>query len=234
MALGLFPSLATVRVRKLVPQPSASGLWAWGASINNLLNIMKKILYVLVGGLIALTGFAAYIVQANPSFFVYGQNTAVATSTVVYMTPGTATTTLIQPTVTNGNPTVMNTATFLVQFTGSSTASNINIEFEYATAFSGTNCQTTPASCDWYKDGLYGANGVISTTTTPVGLGTRNVYNLPFSTTPLAGQSGTATRTNKILNVQTPAQYVRAVITMPAGSANGAIWAEWLPLKQQY
>jgi hypothetical protein len=158
------------------------------------------------------------------------------TDVLVLFSPagGTATTTLVQPAYQNGNSSGLNSATLLVQYTGSSTLSVLNIAFEYASASSGVNCQINPNACDWYKDTLFGAGSPISTSTSanPIGLNTPNSYTLTFSSSTLAGAAGISSRTTRILNVQTPAQYVRAVITMPVGSFPGALWAEWLPVKQ--
>lgn len=180
--------------------------------------------------------FAAVLtVQANPSFFVNGSATSsVSTSTLTYMTAGAATTTLIQPFYVSGNTNNINSATLLVQFTGSSTASSLKIEFEYADNTSGTNCETAPTTCDWYRDDLLGTGlGVVGTTSQVMNLNLTNSVFFSFSSTSLQGSSALASRTNKIINVQTPSQYVRAVITMPAGSLNGAVWAKWLPVKEQ-
>lgn len=196
-----------------------------------------KAKYISTGAVLTLmfvTAFALFTVaKANPSFFIIGQATAAATSTVTFMTAGTATTTLYQPAYNNGNSMGINSATLKVQFTGSSTASSLNIAFEYADDSSGTNCVTTPASCDWYKDSLFGSGAVVSTTTSAVGIGTTNVYSLPFSSSTLSGAGGISSRTNRLINVQTPAQYVRAVITMPVGSLNGAVWAQFIPSKER-
>lgn len=193
-----------------------------------------KLPMVLLSGLIFITALMIFsVAKANPSFFIVGQATASATTTVAFMTAGTATTTLYQPSNNNGNTTGINAATLLVQFTGSSTASSIQIAFEYANNDAGVDCSVTPAACDWYRDSLYGAAGVISTTTPSVGLGPTNIYTLPFASTSVGGSGLLSTRTNRIINVQTPAQYVRAVITMPVGSLSGAVWAKFLPVKER-
>lgn len=196
---------------------------------------MKKISFLIALCLaVFATAFTLFrVAKANPSFFIGGQATASATTTLTYMTPGTATTTLPQPATNSGNATGINTATLLVQFTGSSTASTINIAFEYANSDSGVDCSVTQSACDWYRDSLMGYNAVVSTTTNTVSLGPTNVYSLPFASTSVGGAGGISSRTTRIINVQTPAQYVRAVITMPAGSLNGAVYAKFLPVKER-
>lgn len=196
-----------------------------------------KVRYISFGLILAAiiaTAFGVfYTVRANPSFFIEGNATAVATSTLTFITPGLATTTLTQQAYVAGNPTGINAATLLVQLTGSSTLSVINIAFEYADATSGTNCQATPASCDWYRDSLIGSEtGIISTSTNTINASQTNSYSLTFASTSVGGAGGANSRTTRILNVQTPSQYVRAIITVPIGALNGAVWAKWLPVKQ--
>ena len=196
-----------------------------------------KVRYISLGlvlaAIIAIAFGVFYTVRANPSFFIEGNATAVATSTLTFITPGLATTTLTQQAYVAGNPTGINAATLLVQLTGSSTLSIINIAFEYADATSGTNCQTTPASCDWYRDSLIGSEtGIISTSTNTINASQTNSYSLTFASTSPGGAGGANSRTTRILNVQTPSQYVRAIITVPIGALNSAVWAKWLPVKQ--
>lgn len=197
--------------------------------------IQKKLLAVLVS--LAIIAVATLLLVpkagANPSFFIVGQATATATTTLTFMTAGTATTTVVQTATNNGNTMGLNAATLLVQFTGSSTASSLNLTFEYANSDAGVDCSVTPTACDWYKDGLLGAAAVVSTTTQALNLGTVANYTLPFASTTVGGLIGIATRTTRIINVQTPAQYVRAVFTLPIGSLNGGLYAKFLPTKER-
>jgi len=180
---------------------------------------LKLTAAAVAGAFIALAGFAFYYtVSANPAFFPVGAASAAATSSPVYMTPGTATTTVTQAAYANGNNTGLNSASLLLQFTGSSTASSINVAFEYS-----------EDNVDWYRDSLLGN---ISTTSNNASLAVPNNYLLPFASTTVGGVIGTASRTTRIITVETPAQYVRAVITMPVGSQNGAVWAKFLPVKE--
>lgn len=200
------------------------------------MSLTQKKILALIGSL-AVIALATLLlvpkVDANPSFFIVGQATATATTTLTFMTPGTATTTVVQAAANNGNTMGINAATLLVQFTGSSTASSLNVTFEYANTDAGVDCSVTPTACDWYKDGLLGATGVVSTTTQAVNLGTVANYTLPFASTTVGGLIGNATRTTRIINVQTPAQYIRAVFTLPIGSLNGALYAKFLPTKER-
>lgn len=200
------------------------------------MSLTQKKVLALLGSLAVLSLGVLLLAQkagANPSFFIVGQATASATTTLTFMTPGTATTTVVQTATNNGNTMGLNAATLLVQFTGSSTASSLAVSFEYANNDAGVDCSVTPTVCDWYKDGLLGASAIVSTTTQIVSLAAATAYTLPFASTTVGGVLGTASRTTRIINVQTPAQYVRAVFTLPIGSLNGAIYAKFLPTKER-
>lgn len=184
----------------------------------------------LVGIILAATVFVG-ISYANPSFFMYGEATAAATTTVVYMTPGAATTTIVQRAFVNGNNNSINDATLLVQFAGSSTISVLNIAFEYADLV-GNDCYATPTKCDWYRNHLYDSGSGVSTTSTGVLAPSATSYNLTFASTTVGGASGAATRTMAAFTVPVVAPFVRAVISMPPASTNGAVWAQFLPAKE--
>lgn len=159
-------------------------------------------------------------VHANPSYIAPGVATGSTVSSLSYMTPGTATTTTpTYDSYTDGTNNTPNTATLLVQFTASSTASILNISLEYSN--DGTN---------WYRDLLW----VQATTTQPVSLNTPNTFQLTFaSSTTLGGAAGPATKNNVAITVPTPARYVRAVFSIPIGALNGAVYAAIVPSKEQ-
>lgn len=167
--------------------------------------------------------------HANSVTFQRAGNTA-ATTSPVFMTAGTATSTYYYDAGV-GNNFAADNASFLVQFTGSSTPlSTLNIQFEYSQGAAGFNCAVTPGACDWYKDSLL--VGGISTTTQAAGLAVSNSYLLPMASTTLNGVAGNSARTNRIINVPMPTRYVRAVLTLPIGSQNGAAWGEFVGKKQ--
>lgn len=193
---------------------------------------MKYKLFIIGGvvlGLVVLAGVA----KANPSYFADGVSTAAATSTVTYMTPGTATTTtFVYDAYADGNNEKADAATLGIQFTGSSTASSIKIDFEYAFNNSLANCQTTPTACDWYKDSLLGTNAVVGTTTNGTLGIVPNSYQLSFSSSTINGAAGSSTIATRLITLPTVARYIRAVISMPIGSLNGAVWATIRPSRQ--
>lgn len=170
----------------------------------------------------------AVVAHADPSYF--GASNSNATTTVTYMTAGTATTTEVYDTGLT-NPSAVDSSAFLFTFIGSSTASIANITFEYAHDTVG-NCKVTPTACEWYSDDYLSVAG----TTTPslvIPLTNIRTYILPFASTTVGGLAGNGNgRNTRILNVPTPTRYVRAVITLPAGSLNGAVYAQFLGKKQ--
>jgi len=177
--------------------------------------------------------------SANPLQFNAGAKTATATTTLTYMTPGTATsTTLVYDSYeidgknqTNQyNTWVPDKAHLLLQVNASSTASVFRVDLEYS---NGTNCQTTPSACDWYGDGMF------ATTTNPVSLNAKEYLQWTFASstiggvptsTGLTGASVTNNRDNRIIEIPVPLRFVRAVISVTG--ANGAVYAEIQPLKQ--
>lgn len=167
----------------------------------------------------------ATIAHANPSFFAPQAVSATATSTLTYIIPGTATTTIVYDAYNlNGtnqsspsDSVAADGVTLAVQLTASSTNTALAINLEYS-----------QDNIDWYQSELS-----TQATTTPV----QNVtiaqsYLWAFaSTTPGMGAPA-GTRQMKVISVQTPVRYVRAVFTIPVGSTNGAIWAAFIPKKQ--
>ena len=162
-------------------------------------------------------------VMANPLLFSRNQ-TATATTTKSYMTPGTATTTLVFDSNAGGDSFASDSATLFLQLTGSTTPSNaavatttFKVTFEYAHSILGTDCLTDQTLCDWYSDGIVA-------TTTKLGWQTEKGV-LVASTTP----------TKIFLDVPTPTRYVRANISVAniTSNLNGAVWAQFIAQKQR-
>lgn len=185
---------------------------------------------LLLGAVIAMTAFLFLsTAKANPSFFIRQNNgvSTTATTSPSYMSPGLATTTYYMDTgAASANST--DSAVFTFFFTGSSTASTVNVAFEYASPAG--DCIGTPTLCEWYTDDL---NFPTATTTQSLmSLTTGRIYSLTFASTTVGGLIGTANRTTRIVPVPTPTRYVRAVVTIPAGSLNGAVWGEFVAKRQ--
>lgn len=193
----------------------------------------KTFAAIVVGALIAFTALMFFVtpVSANPSVIQRdmgaGCGVGVATTSVTYLTPGISTSTLIYDTQcgTSASP---DSSAFLVQFTGSSTASTLSIAFEFSPGVAGVDCRASPTACDWYADDMF----TISTTSPRTGLGTTNNYLLPFASTTVGGVTGVSSRTTRAIDVATPTRYIRAVLSLPAGSLNGAVYSEFNGKKQ--
>jgi len=185
---------------------------------------MKK--YIIIGIIIGISivGFSSFV-YANPSYFVPTYATATATTSPAYMTPGTATTTLTfdaydidQTDESRGfNPTVLGGLSLAVQYTGSSTDSKLNWQYEFS-----------DDGIDWYWENI---ETNTNATTTQVAQSNR-IYEWPFaSSTSITG--GSSDRAHKLITVPTPTRYIRTHLYLPVGSTNGAIWAEFIPIKQR-
>lgn len=194
---------------------------------------MKKI-YLISGIALGIIGIAS-VAYANPSFLGSKASSSTASSTVTYMTPGTATTTVIYDSYGQGgtnqtsayNSSKTDEAFLAIQLTASSTSTTLNVDLEFA---NGSNCYAAPNTCDWYRNNLE----ALSTTTSPALLNQNQTMTWTFASS-TQGQIGDPTkinRVNKMVTIPTPTRYTRAIFTLPAGSANGAVYAEIQPVKE--
>lgn len=195
-----------------------------------------KLRYIGIGLTIAAIFVTAmslfYVAKASPSYFIRANGgpgcTLTATTSVTYITPGTATSTYYFDTSCGGASNT-DSATLLAQFAGSSTASVLNIALEYAQG-GGADCTATPTACDWYQ-----ANNATLGTSSAATITNQQSYTWTFSSSTQGQVTGTGPntgRTLKSLNVPTPAKYVRAIFSMPTGSLNGAVWSEFVGKRQ--
>lgn len=189
-----------------------------------------KLKYI-IGGLclVALLVVGVAYVHANPSQILTNP-TAVATTTIVYMTGGTATTTNAFDTQKDGQY-VPETSTLEIQFTASSTASVLTWQYEYSDGIVGIDCTATPLACDWYSDSLT----VSSASSTPSSNLTQiNSFTWTFASSTIGGLavSTTNNRASKIVNVRTPVRYVRAVFSCGAGGQPCAVWSNFQAKKE--
>lgn len=150
--------------------------------------------------------------HANPSSVSATVQTATATTSPAYMTPGTATSTLTFDAYANtgygGLNTIADKAALLMQFTGSSTSAVLGIKYEYS-----------QDGIDWYTNFMLGPAG-LSTTTAVTNLATPTSITWTYS----------AATPKAIITVPTPTRYVRAVFSITG--ANGSIWAQVAPVKE--
>lgn len=169
-------------------------------------------------------------VHANPNFFVTmsagnPSSTATATSTLKFLTAGTGTTTLTFDAQT-GTTQALDSAVLFLQFTGSSTPFTQQATTTYNIAL-----ERSHDGIDYYQDTEFGN---IATTTFSYDISTSGLYkiNLINATSTLNGLVSTSTPVTRVIDVLTPTRFVRAVITIPQGSSNGAVWAQFVGKRQ--
>lgn len=202
---------------------------------------MKKYIGISLFCLVVMSFAVVGEVKANPSIFsrfsnILSQRQAVASTTPVFLTPGSATSTVYAD-VGAGNWAADN-ATLFMQVNASSTGSIPTWRYEYADDTPGANCVNSPTACDWYGDSLY-KQGITYSTTTDSAI----TYVPTFQTTSwryASSTDGCATgfalssinRACRSFVVPTPSRYVRAVIYLPIGSTNASVWATFLTRKE--
>lgn len=183
---------------------------------------------IFILGLVAFVLFGAFtVVKANPSFFIRAQSASSVTS-YNYLTPLAGTTTI--PSTGSfdlgvGGAQGADSAVLLLQFLGSTTpitqtmsTTTYNVALEYS-----------QDNVSWYQNGYI----LTSTTTNPIN-GSNPIYTTyTMASTTLNGVLlASTTPQGKLINVATPLRYVRAVVTIPAGSSNGAVWGEFVAKRQ--
>lgn len=178
---------------------------------------MKKII-AFIGAVLVTLGLAS-VAHANPSYFVPTVQSAPATTTVNYMTSGTATTTLpVYDSFNSGSTYKTDFAVLLEQFIGSSTSSVLNTNIEYS-----------QDGVDWYQDGIIQN----ATTTQPVNITAANYYTFAWTGKQAGGLAGSNATSTRAIMIPTPLRFTRVVLSMPVGSAAGATWAQIVPIKQK-
>lgn len=200
-----------------------------GLGIRRLIkNKMKKLKYIIPIVLLGVAGVAF----ANQSYFSSQAKSSVATTTIAFMTPGTATTTVLYDSyqqfgtneTSSYTPRTTDGSALLIQFTATTTTSVLGWRYEYS-----------DDGVDWYGDS-YVPTISNATTTGTQSLTNINQYTWTFSSSTNFCDSTVSTATNnrgcKVVNVQTPTRYVRAVFFLPTGSSNGAVYAQFVPRKQ--
>lgn len=174
---------------------------------------------------------------ANPFYVGTKAKSAIATTTLAYMTPGTATSTTVydsyeqngtnQP--NGGNQTLPDSVSFLLQGAASSTLTVVNVQCEFGD--DEYNAAQTIVSTDWYQNELTGP-----TTTAPgvQNVGTPNSYSFTFASSTIGGAGMSASANNrfqKLVTCAMPTRYVRAVVTITGG--NAGLWVGIIPKKQR-
>lgn len=176
-------------------------------------------LIVLVSlAVLTLFGMSVKEARATPSQFFPTKETAPATSTLLYLTPGTGTTTLTYDSFQGDNAKI-DRLVLAMQYTGSSTGPTLKIRFE-----------DSMNNNDWYPRSATSLN---PTSTTTLLTGNFSEYQWTVSTTTDNGGSGTAARVHNAFTVEAPMRYVRAIFYVPAAGGNGGLWAQFVPVKQK-
>jgi hypothetical protein len=174
-------------------------------------------------------GFVALIVTivvtaipagANPSQFFPTKETASATTTLVYMTPGTATTTLSYDSY-QGDAVKIDQLTLAIQYTASTTATAPTLKLRLEDSMDNIN---------WYPRAS--VLNSLATSTQITGNFGEYLWNVSSSTATDFGGSGTATRMHTSLVVDAPMRYVRAKFYTPVAGGNGGLWAQMIPFKE--
>jgi hypothetical protein len=183
---------------------------------------MKKRLLLTLAIVVSLTViWGSKAAKAEPSQ-ILTKATASATSTVSYLAAGTATTSLSWDTQEDGGFS-MDTAALNIQFAGSSTASVLRIEIQHS-----------QDDINWYPSGGSFVSG-FATTSKPFDLSQISQFNYHFSSTTqnsIAVTNANSATSTRSLEVRVPERYIRAIFTLPVGSAGGAVWAQFVGKRQ--
>lgn len=164
------------------------------------IKIKAAIVCGIVAAALSLGAFTAY---ANPFQFVPTTQFATATTTRQYIITGGNSTTTTFDAFAQGQPKAIDKGVLGVQMEASSTSSVLNVALQYSND-----------GIDWYSDQL------LSTTTT-MDISVANSYKWTAI--------NTAT-TSKMVNVQFPTRYVRAIFS--EAGAGAAIWWQFTPQRQ--
>lgn len=178
----------------------------------------------------------AKVASAMPDTFCLSTSSG-ATSSPAYMTPGTATTTLYASGGCADSVYGAKQYALAVQFTGSSTASTLQVRQEFAQAPYGVNCIATPNACDWYAGTFSSMNNYGTTTisSTGIDMSVIPVYSWKFASSTIAGLAPASNnnRDMKILTFPGLTQYTRFVFTMAqVANGNGAVYAQVIGKKE--
>jgi len=191
--------------------------------------IKRYKLFVPVLALVAVMGFGnAEKAHANPSAYAVATSTSAATTSPSYMGAGTGTTTT--PTYDAYAQTVSGGATYradfagmLIRFAASSTATTLKATAEYS-----------HDGIDWYRSFVIDPNQPATTTAPVFNLANPFSFSWTFASSTIQGagltNANSATSTAAVL-VPTPFRFTRVVFSMTGG--NGAVWAQFIPIKEQ-
>jgi hypothetical protein len=184
----------------------------------------KHIYSGIIAALILATAlFAGSMVKkagASASAFIdIPCSTASATTSLSYMTAGTATTTLTCP-IAQGQSYAADAGTLLMQQTASSSAtSKIKGVIEVSQGGSNNSC----TSGDWYPIN----SNLIASTTSGLLVAPDGSFVWSFASSTIGGAASANTNRNQqSLAFNTPLKCVRVYFAVPPAAGNAAIWAQ--------
>ena len=201
-------------------------------AIKNILVILSGILVSLGALVFLLNNPPVEKAAGNPSTIsrpgVEVYSTGSATGTPSFITAGTGTSTLTLDTInqistttqqflargTVTNAVALNEAWLALQFTGSSTASRVKIDWEYSND-----------GIDFYQDNATSTTLSYASSTALSGLG--------VSEQPTLTSTGNIVNKRLIEVPKIPARFIRAVISVPIGFSNMSTWAQFIVRQQR-
>lgn len=156
---------------------------------------------------------------ANPSQFAPTKETSSATTTLAYLSPGNATTTLSYDSY-SGDFVKIDKLTLALQYTASSTGPTLKVRLE-----------DSMDNVNWYPRAV-AINSTLQNATTTMLTGAFSEYQWTVATSTDNGGSGTSARVHSSFVVDAPMRYVRAIFYVPVSGGNGGLWAQMIPFKE--
>lgn len=167
-------------------------------------------------------------IQANPGVFNVLPPLTIGTTTPASASSTLATYSIIRAGAATSTSQILNSyaagtygsldsAVLFIQATATGTAPIVKWRYEYS-----------QDAIDWYSESIE----TTTNATTTVVSQTAKEYQWAWASTTAGTANGTSTNF-KMVNVPTPTRYVRAVFYLPAGSANVAIFNQWVSKNQK-
>lgn len=170
---------------------------------------------------VAVISFAA-LASANPFYTGSAAKSALATTTVSYLTPGTATSTTVYDSYEQNGTNETNKSDFTIP---TSVAVTVQGNASSTSSTLGITCEFSDDRIDWYSNEIFPA-----TTSNPVNIAIANAFTLPYASTTVGGVSNNP-RYQKLVTCPVPLRYVRAVLT--DSGAGLSVWSAIYPTKQR-
>lgn len=181
---------------------------------------------VLLAALLIAFSFLSFA-HANPFYTGTKAQSATATTTVSYLTPGTATSTTVydsyeqygtnQP--NSGNLTIPDTVAIVLDGSASSTATTLTATCEFSDNYNGTT-----KNGDWYQ------NEILPATTSNTFIAQPLTYSFTYASSTVGGVANTP-RFQKLVTCPIPTRFVRVVVTDTGAPAS--LWTEIIPTKER-